>query len=1037
MSKLKRFIIVAILFVIALFILGNRSNVNATGTDVAIRIVKSNYDEINNILTLNVMTEPGIKQYALQLDYDPDVVEVSYVKQTTAELPFDVSESNGSITLVSGTKSDGSVTQASEVILKLNISFISTEHILEEDYLLNDVISVEDVEIIYEDDSSTDISQIAVGNNGSFRKTVASVNATNITFDKEKYITGDIINAVSGIVTINYANAANSTGATRIVNIQTLLDNNSYPIKASEFVKGGWTANGLNPYVNLSYQGVQSNNVLVNVQEKVTLIQIEDKIQKEYEYGAEDVNVNDSMVYIHLNSGRMVKVALSKLIEDGKATISGFDSLCAPKETVEEQLTITINLPEFEDYIATADLVVVTIMPEISNPVVINPTTTTQDEITENLDEISVTDILDYIEMVLRPKFEYVYGEALSLINGKIKATYNRDNTSNKEDMTEEVEMTNSTVRVTELDGTPFDSTIVGTRELLVTYKPANNNSEAKTTKYEVTIFDTVESIEIIDDTVKAYEYGDDLNIGNTKVRIKLASQATATEVNLQTLIDEGKAVINGFDSTAYPKQEKDEELTVTFNLPEYKYQGTKNLATVKVYDPVEKIELAPEPSKKVYEYEEDLDVSNGQIKITYKSQEENYVAIMPNMVTEIDDTQFDNTKIGTRDLKVTYRYTENGVSKSKSDTYEIRVKSNDYDISLNDYEIEIDQGHEITNDDLTNYKIIIDKGNDTDEEQLTQDYITEYDKNKIGDQTITITYEYDIEENHYLKTMPFYIKVRSILNRIRLTKDIIEIGINENLDTKITNEYKIIPIMTDGEEKEPVQLTRDMITGEYNVSQEGTYNLRVEYKGKYADFTLVVKDAILAVNFDEGTMKKKYKYGEELDLTGSKIIVSKYSNEYIIELNKDTISHFKLNQVGHLEYDMSYYEYIMEKAIKIDIEDYAVDILLTKPRKTTYIPTETELDLRGAKVQLIMASGALSAPVDVTMEMISEFDADALGVQKIKVTYEGFEKEFEIIKNVQTGIDGIYLPDILIPIIITIGLIELYIIKRKGGKNE
>ena len=84
-----------------------------------------------------------------------------------------------------------------------------------------------------------------------------------------------------------------------------------------------------------------------------------------------------------------------------------------------------------------------------------------------------------------------------------------------------------------------------------------------------------------------------------------------------------------------------------------------------------------------------------------------------------------------------------------------------------------------------------------------------------------------------------------------------------------------------------------------------------------------------------------------------------------------------------------------------VDVKDYLKDIELVKPSKLSYKLNET-LDLTGASITEIMASGAKTTGIPVTSNMVSNLDTSTQGNKNLIVTYvkngKTFTKQFVVV---------------------------------------
>lgn len=160
---------------------------------------------------------------------------------------------------------------------------------------------------------------------------------------------------------------------------------------------------------------------------------------------------------------------------------------------------------------------------------------------------------------------------------------------------TKTIPITESMVK--ELDGSEFDSTKLGTRNLNVTYGGI-------TKTYEVTVSDYVVGITLTPPTKTKYQYGESLNLIGGTVQKIMASNAVTTAVALT----DSSVNVSAFN----PNQIGTQVINVT-------YEGfTKNFGVI-VEDSIQSIEIKTKP-KVSYKYGEELDVTGGEINVIRSS---------------------------------------------------------------------------------------------------------------------------------------------------------------------------------------------------------------------------------------------------------------------------------------------------------------------------------------------------------------------------------------------------------------------------------
>ncbi len=96
------------------------------------------------------------------------------------------------------------------------------------------------------------------------------------------------------------------------------------------------------------------------------------------------------------------------------------------------------------------------------------------------------------------------------------------------------------------------------------------------------------------------------------------------------------------------------------------------------------------------------------------------------------------------------------------------------------------------------------------------------------------------------------------------------------------------------------------MISG-FESKKEGTQTIKVSYKGFESSFNVNIKDTIKAISMASMPNKTSYKYGEDIDITGTTINVVKTSGVYTINVTKDMISGYSPNTSGNQSITVTY----------------------------------------------------------------------------------------------------------------------------------
>ena len=212
-----------------------------------------------------------------------------------------------------------------------------------------------------------------------------------------------------------------------------------------------------------------------------------------------------------------------------------------------------------------------------------------------------------------------------------------------------------------------------------------------------------------------------------------------------------------------------------------------------------------------------------------------------------------------------------------------------------------------------------------------------------------------------------------------------------------------IKPIMYSGISVPKVPVIMEMISG-YNKNVLGLQTVYVTYQGIIKEFVVRVQDNIQAIQIQSVPNKTTYKFGEQINLDGAKL--NTISSSGIIEqisITNSMITGYSAVTLGQQTITVTYNGKIT--SFIINVEDYIKDIQLINPNKTSYYLGDA-IDLTGGKVKTIMASGLSGTEIDMTIDMITEFNTESEGAKQVLVTYQGFTKMFSItVSNPLLGI--------------------------------
>ncbi len=104
---------------------------------------------------------------------------------------------------------------------------------------------------------------------------------------------------------------------------------------------------------------------------------------------------------------------------------------------------------------------------------------------------------------------------------------------------------------------------------------------------------------------------------------------------------------------------------------------------------------------------------------------------------------------------------------------------------------------------------------------------------------------------------------------------------------------------MKSGAVKQEDDLQAHMIKTEFNNKQEGSQVLAVEYEGYTGTFKVSVVDMIKSIRIKTLPDKTEYDYGEDIDVAGGTIEVTKSSGITVVPMTRDMIKDYNSNKSG------------------------------------------------------------------------------------------------------------------------------------------
>ncbi|HJJ10728.1 MAG TPA: bacterial Ig-like domain-containing protein [Clostridiaceae bacterium] len=763
--------------------------------------------------------------------------------------------------------------------------------------------------------------------------------------------------------------------------------------------------------VTITYGG-QTTSFDITVKDYVTKIEVSpDSVTGTYNDELSKVIADNNIKYTvtYAKAGAQSPIALAE------SMVSGYNKTT----TTAQNLTITYTDNDSNSY-------------------------TNGDNFTASL-QVTLMNTVSGITITPPTKTTYNHGDSLDLAGGEINLTY-EDGTSGTLDINK--------ATITESDGSPLNmspASYDGTQKVDKTLKiEYSKDGQTGTVNYPITIINDVKSITIKTLPQTEYKVNETLDITTGEL---LVTRAVGTEI---VTMSSPKVTVSGFDNT---QESKDLKLTV-----DYTENGITKTTDylVNVTDNVQSISLKTMPPTN-YKYGEPLNVTGGQIEVVKDSGVQT-INITNDMIKELDGSEFDSTKLGTRKLQISYG--------GKTLEYEITVEDYVTGIILTPpTKLVYECGEEL---DLTGGKIEKVMASGTKIDVALSDSsvsISGYDKTKAGSQTINVTYEgitkqfgVTVEDNvqsvtligtpkteykygesldvaglqlevtsssgnkQYVtvtpsmvtgfnsnqlgeqiliitykgKTVQYKVNVKDYVKDIEIVEPTkLVYKLNETIDL---SGGTVRAVMASGTATSPVAMTSAMITG-FDSTSIGAKTLTVSYQGYTKTFGITVQDLTNSMVIKTLPNKVKYLYGQKLDLTGGTIEITKESGETeIISITSSMVTGYNSNKLGTQTLTVTYDG--LSQTFPVTVEDYELNSLfITPPTKRNYEYGES-LDLTGGKVTTKMASGAIKESTNMTASMISGFDNTKVGSQKITVTYDGKSNSFTI--SVKDSIKGI-----------------------------
>ena len=591
--------------------------------------------------------------------------------------------------------------------------------------------------------------------------------------------------------------------------------------------------------------------------------------------------------------------------------------------------------------------------------------TYTEDGKTETINyPIEIVNKVQSITIKGTPKTSYNVNEAL---DNNIIITIHRQ-TGEDEDVTVTSSMIPSFDTTTETSGTPRSSDIEYTE-----------NGTTVKVSYTYTVTDEVSSINVSTGPTNATKYGKDVDLTGVTIDVVKGSGTTTIPVT-NDMIKPG---------TYDPDKTGNQVIKIV-------YGGQETTLTINVKDYVTGI--AVNPVSVTGKYNDTLSSliqnNNIQYTVTYaKAGAQTPEVLVENMVsgytatstqdqdltvtyTDTDTDSYTNGQNFTTNLKVTLDDTITGMTLEQTGTVKTDYK---YDEEF----------------DVSNLVIVVHKLSGDQTVPVMKDMIKNYNKQQLGNQTVSVEY-------NGTTVGTINVTVKDYIASVVITvPSKITYKYNEELDlsdAKIT-----ITMASKPNEPTTIAVTPSMISG-YNKTQVGAQTVTITYTDNENNvhtqtFGVRVEDSIKTITLENNNFKTNYKYGENLDLSGLTLKVTKESGEIsTVAVTTGMISGYNPNKLGSQTLTINYEG--KQFTIVVNVVDYVTDIILTPPTKDEYKIGES-LSLVGGSITEKMASGANGSTISLTNSMVSGFDSTTPGTKNLTVTYvkdgKTYTKTFQV----------------------------------------
>ena len=482
---------------------------------------------------------------------------------------------------------------------------------------------------------------------------------------------------------------------------------------------------------------------------------------------------------------------------------------------------------------------------------------------------------------------------------------------------------------------TGFDTTTAGNKTLTITY-------DGVTTTYDISVIeDTVASI-----AVKSLK--DTYYVGTTFEEGILTLTYLSGKTKEVALTE---AMVTGFKTTEVGTV----EITIT-------YEDATTTYTINVV-PDEVREIAVLSLENAYLIGDEF--VEGKLAVTYVSGKSEEIALTEAMVTG-----FDTATAGTKTLTITYE--------GKTLEYAYTVSDEVVNVEVKDLENTYYVGQALGKDGKL---VLTYAGGSTKEIPITPEMVIGFNSNKIGKQTLVISYD------EYKLSYEITIQADVIVSIA--TKGLADSYYSWDMSS--ISEGKLELTYASGATKE-ISIQEATISNQEAIETTDSY-IKYEIEFTYSGLTTtyqvtILMDKVVEIKADLNTT---YYLNQVLDFNTKLTLIYASGHEDETTLIQAQVNGFDTSSLGEKIVTISYSGIEQEITITV-VEDTVESINVLEAKNNYYVGEDYEVIV----VEVVYASGNISS-ADVPLEMISGFDTETAGTKTLTITIDGVSKEFTI----------------------------------------